>query len=49
MGGLHIHNSNHLFHHTPKGLYWISIGLEYTQLIFVFEKSFWDDLSFLIS
>ena len=49
---LHIYDANLPFHHIPKVLYWIDIWwlwrlLENSELIVMFKKPVWDDLSFL--
>ena len=49
---LHIHDANLPFHHIPKVFYWIEIWwlwrpLEYSELIVMFKKPVWDDLSFV--
>ncbi len=49
---LHIHDVNLLFHHIPNTLYWIEIWwlwrpFKYNELIVMFKKPVWDDLSFL--
>ena len=49
---LHIYDANLPFHHIPKVLCWIEIWwlwrpLEYSELIVVFKKPVWDDMSFV--
>ncbi len=51
---LHIRDANLPFHHIPKVLYWIKIWLlsngrpfEKSELIVMFKKPVWDDLSFV--
>ncbi len=49
---LHIHDVNLPFHQIPKVLYWIKIWwlwrpFELSELIFMFKKPVWDDLSFV--
>ncbi len=49
---LHIHDENLSFHHIPKVLYWIEIwwlwrSFEQSELIVMFKKPVWDDLSFV--
>ncbi len=49
---LHIHDANLPFHHIPKVLYWIEIWwlwrpFEESELIVMFKKPVWDDLSFV--
>ncbi len=49
---LHIHNANLPFHHIPKVLYlieiwWLWRPFEESELIVIFKKPVWDDLSFV--
>ncbi len=48
---LHIHDANLSFHHIPKVVYWIEIWWLWrpfveSELIVMFKKPVWDDLSF---